>query len=168
MRKTISMSVIAAFFAISAAQAAGQPEPRTTTTPIPGINYRCWFGKDHGQKDDLKCWVKGQLCSELKSGSESNYCHSYKDPIEVRCNNGFKFESEDSAVSIEHGTVWVNASKWHKIVTLKIDDFNPITVENSERGLDANLVVANRRDFDLEGKCKLFPTGETIGSEFEE
>jgi hypothetical protein len=91
------------------------------------ISYRCKFsGKAtcaHCEDPKVKCWVEGTLCNEI--GDLKNYrrCHGGRDPISIKCSDGFSLHSRDAAVEIDDNTLWINADERHKIATIRVEDF---------------------------------------------
>jgi len=165
MQNVLSLAVVGLLTSISYANAASiEASPQT----VPGIRYFCEFEgrglSEHGHQDrDIRCKVEGVLSgmTGLAGPVAGNVDTDVVagpvipgGPVEVKCSNGYKLETEYSAIAYQGSTLWINAEKYDKLATLRIKDFNAVGTQEDGKRFKADLLAANSSVIHGEGKCK--------------
>lgn len=165
MRNMIAFVIVG--FCSSIAQAN---QPVNVDNRKETIKYECKF---EGPKtcancgeEKLGCKVEGVLCNEIDERGESRKCRDSKDPIEIRCTDGFKLESRDAAVELDNKTLWINADsekEWDtlgerddKIATIRVEDFIKDHRGEQEFRRKADLLTSKKEGEanHIDGVCK--------------
>ena len=115
----------------------GYPDQRPRPPGSPHFDYRCKFEfcaacsdckecDDH-KKGNVECWVEGSLCPDHHADSTNPENANYeckKEPLKIRCSDGFSLVDEHAADAVDEGTLWVNGQEHgHKMATLHVWDF---------------------------------------------
>jgi hypothetical protein len=162
MRNFVGLAVIGLMTSVSIASAATTetgPVAAPTLTPVPyGIRYFCEFEgrglSEHGHQDrDVRCKVKGVL-STITMSADSVATPVVRNPIEIKCSNGYKLEADNSALAAQGSTLWINAERHDKLATVRIEDFYTQGAQVDGRRLKADLLAANEAVIHGEGKCR--------------
>lgn len=124
------------------------------------VEYECKFeGRETCSKCDkekLECWVEGTLCEKLTTAEERDRCRDGKDPVRIKCSNGFYLDTRDASVNVDNRTLWINADEKDSIATIRVEDFI-----DCKHGLDqerhkADLLISEEEGsaHRLDGVCK--------------
>jgi hypothetical protein len=184
MRNFLSVAVVGLLTSVSFANASTTetgPVAAPTLTPVPyGIKYFCEFegrgvGSDNVHQDrSVRCKAEGILnlvTSTTAASVDSNSVPTPSipgGPIEIKCNNGYKLETEYTAIAAQGGTLWINAERHDKLATIRVEDFFAPAAQDYERRFKADLIAANSVVIHGEGHCKFkYPSPPTVPSIFE-
>ncbi len=139
---------------------AGYASADAEVHPLPagrvGQQFQCRLegrgvGSGSHQDEGVRCWVSGSLRCIMDT---DRACSTSGSRIEIKCSNGFKLEDEYPAVTIQKGTLWINADKHDKIATLRVKDFYGPAAETPNNRFESKLIGANAEVIDVKGKCK--------------
>lgn len=179
MRNVLSIAVVGLLASASFAQAStteARPVPGPTLTPVYGIKYFCEFeGRGVGsgnfhQDRNVRCRAEGILGSIMTASSVDTNAVATPSipggPIEIRCSNGYKLETDYTAIAAQGGTLWINAERHDKLATIRVEDFfAPAAQNESERRFKADLIAANSSVIHGEGHCKFkYPSPPPVPS----
>ncbi|MFL5812755.1 MAG: hypothetical protein ACJ763_04205 [Bdellovibrionia bacterium] len=162
MRNIVGLVVVGLLTSVSFASAATQTGPAAapTLTPVPyGIRYFCEFEgrglSEHGHQDrDVRCKVEGILSGITVSAESVATPVIPGGPIEIKCSNGYKLESEYTAIAAQGGNLWINAERHDRLATIRVEDFYGPAAQNEGKRFKADLLAANSAVIHGEGKCR--------------